>query len=354
MSISRPFALRVLAAAALLTAGLASTAQAAKNLEWKFKEGEKLNYALRQSVGMLADFNGIELDIKIKWTMDTAWTVKSISSDGNAQLSLKVERLQLMLNTPFTGEFKYDSADKESKPEGEVWERLGKPAEAMLEGEFALTVSKKGKVSDVKLPEDLVKALSEGGGGGGQAMMMGGGMFTESSIKQLFEQAVLPLPEESVADGVTWNKKLENKMGPLGTQKIDVVFSYAGTEEQDGKVLEKIGAKTEVAFEAAEEGDLEIEMELTEQEGTGEILFDAEAGKTVKSSITQKLTMSGDFMGNEFEQETTLNLLLQAGSSDGLPSDEEESAEESADSDSDSDADKKPEDEKKEDEKKDE
>ena len=351
MSISRPFALRVLAAAALLTACLASTAQAAKNLEWKFKEGEKLNYALRQSVGMLADFNGIELDIKIKWTMDTVWNVKSIGSDGTAQLALKIERLQLMLNTPFTGEFKYDSADKENKPEGEVWERLGKPAEAMLEGEFALAVSKKGKVSEVKLPEKLVEALNQGGGGGGQAMLMGGGMFTESSIKQLFEQAVLPLPEESVADGVTWNKKLENKMGPLGTQKIDVVFSYAGTEEKDGKVLEKIGAKTEVAFEPAEEGDLEIEMELTEQEGTGEILFDAVAGKTVKSNITQKLTMSGDFMGNEFEQETTLNLLLQAGSSDGLPADEEASAEESADGDSDDE--KKPE-EKKDEEKKDE
>ncbi|MGD9645891.1 MAG: hypothetical protein AB7U73_09270, partial [Pirellulales bacterium] len=168
-------------------------------------------------------------------------------------------------------------------------------------------------------------------------------LFTENSIKQMLEQAVLPLPEESVGDGVTWNKKLENKMGPLGTQKIDVVFNYNGTEEQDGKVLEKIGAKTEVAFEPAEEGDLDVEMELTEQEGTGEILFDAEAGKTVESKIVQKLTMSGDFMGNEFEQETTLTLLLQAGSSDDLPSDEEpseESAEDASDSDSDSDSDK--------------
>ena len=339
MSICRPFAMRVLAAAALLTVGLASTARADKKLEWKFKQGEKLNYALRQSVGMLADFNGIELDIKIRLTMDTAWTVKSVGSDGTAELGLKVDRLQMMLNTPFTGEFKYDSADKENKPEGEVWERLGKPAEAMLEGDFSMSVSKKGKVSDVKLPEKLVEGLSQRGGGGGQAMMMGGGMFTESSIKQMLEQSVLPLPEENVGEGVTWNKKMENKMGPLGTQKIDVVFNYAGTDEQDGKVLEKIGAKTEVAFEPAEGGDLDIEMELTEQEGAGEILFDAAAGKTVKSNIVQKLTMSGDFMGNEFEQETTLTLLLQAGSSDALHADEEEKkAEEPAASDSDSDA----------------
>ncbi|MGD9647960.1 MAG: DUF6263 family protein [Pirellulales bacterium] len=198
MSISRPFAVRVLATAALLTVGLATTARAEKKLAWKFKEGEKLDYALRQSVGMLADFNGIELDIKIKLTMDTAWTVKSVDSDGTAQLDLKVGRLQLMLNTPFTGEFTYDSNDKENKPEGEIWERLGKPAEAMLEGDFSMSVSKQGKVSDVKLPEKLVEALSEGGGGGGQAMLMGGGMFTENSIKQMLEQAVLPLPEESV------------------------------------------------------------------------------------------------------------------------------------------------------------
>jgi hypothetical protein len=321
-----------LAVAALCLA--AAKAQAANQLRWKFKEGEQMPYALQQSASILIDANGIEIDVKLKQVIDTVWTVKSVDSEGNAELSQKMERIQLTMNTPFTGEVHYDSKKPDEQPPPELWDRIGKPIEAMLEGEFTMKVSPTGKVSDLKLPEKLTQALQEQRGGGAQSMMMGGGLFTENTIRQTIEQGVLILPEQGVGEGVTWSREYENKMGPLGTQKIAVTYSYGGKEKQNGKVLEKIASKTKVEFEPAEGGDIDAEMEITEQEGSGSVLFDSEAGKTVFSQNKQELTIEGDFMGNEFSQEITLVLMLKQGSSADLPADEPEKKEEaSADSD---------------------
>jgi hypothetical protein len=304
-----------------------SQAEAAKQLRWKFKEGETMPYALRQSAGILIDANGIEIDIKLNQTMDVTWTVKSVDSDGNAELTQKIDRVQLTMNTPFTGEVSYDSKERDKVPPQELWDRIGKPIEAMLEGEFTLKVTPMGKVIELTLPEKLAAALGEQRGGGAQAMMMGGGLFTENTIRQTLEQAILVLPEQEIGDGVTWSREYENKMGPLGTQKIAVTYSYSGHEDKEGKALEKIASKTEVTFEANENNDLDAEMEITEQEGAGEILFDAEAGKTVMSKNKQKLTLEGDFQGNEFSQEITLQLVLKQGSSADLPPSESEAEE---------------------------
>lgn len=321
MSLLRSTRLRVcMTLAALLL--VAAEARAAKELRWKFKEGDKLPYAMSQTATILIDANGIEIDVKIKQIMDVVWTVKSVASDGTAEISQKVERVQLLMNTPFTGEVSYDSKQPDKVPPPELWDRMGKPIEAMLDGEFTLKISPTGKVSDVTLPEALTEALGEQRGGGGGQMMMGGGMFTESTIRQTIEQAVTPLPEEPAGEGVTWSRELENKMGPIGTQKIAVTYSYAGQENKDGKDLEKIDAKTEISFEAAEGGDADVAMEITEQEGKGSVLFDAAAGRAISAKTEQDLVLEGDFQGNEFAQEINMVLQLAAGTSENLPADE--------------------------------
>lgn len=281
-------------------------------------------YAMQQSAAILIDANGIEIDVKLKQIMDVTWTVKAVDSDGTAELLQKMERVQLSMNTPFTGEVHYDSKEPDKLPPPELWDRIGKPIEAMLGGEFTLKVTPQGKVTDLVLPEKLSAALKEQRGGGAQAMMMGGGLFTESTIRQTIEQAVLVLPSEGVGEGVSWNREYENKMGPIGTQKFAVTYNYGGQEEKDGKVLEKIESKTQVAFEPNEGSDIDAEFEITEQAGTGTILFDPAAGKTVLSKNKQELTLEGDFMGNEFAQEITLQLMLKQGTSADLPPDEPE------------------------------
>jgi hypothetical protein len=82
--------------------------------------------------------------------------------------------------------------------------------------------------------------------------------------------------------------------------------------------------------EAAEDGDVIIE--LIEQDGSGTILFDAEAGLTVESTSVQTNVMEGEFMGNEIALETENTVIVVQGTSDDLPKSETEApAEEAAD-----------------------
>lgn len=315
-----------------------SAAHADTVLKWKFKEGDKLNYALKQKADILIDANGVEFDIKIGQIMDLTWVVKSVAADGTIELAQTVDRIQLKMSTPFTGEFAYDSKDEANAPTGEIWDRLGGPVKALVGGEFLIKLKANGKVDEIKLPEKLAELLSEAssGGGGAQAMMMGGGMFSESAIKQVIEQSILTLPDAGIADGATWNKQMENKLGPIGKQTFDTTLSYSGVEKRDGLELAKIDTKTEMKFEPNPESDADVEMKVTEQEGKGLVLFDAEKGRVVESTNEQKMTMEGNFMGNDFTQEITLTLVFKQGTSDDLPKEEEPAAEENATEGSDS------------------
>lgn len=302
------------------------SARADEQLKWNFKQGDKMNYALKQAADIIIDANGVEFDIKMEQVMDLTWNVKSVASDGTVDLTQTVDRVQLKMSTPFTGEFVYDSKDEDNAPQGEIWERMGGPVKALVGGEFQIKVKPNGKVEEVKLPEKLAELLGEQRGGGAQSMMMGGGLFTESAIKQLIEQSIIEFPDAALAKGATWNKKLENKMGPIGTQKFDTTLTYEGAESRDGLAVAKIVTKTDMTFEPNADSDIDVSMEVTEQEGAGTVIFDTKAGRVVESKNVQKMTLEGDFMGNEFAQEITLTLILKQGSSDDLPKEEAEAA----------------------------
>lgn len=320
---------------ALLVAGAAlglGSAAEAKELKWKFKEGDKVNYALRQKGDMNINAGGVELEIKTLQIMDLTWTVKAVGSDGTAELTQTVDRMQMKLSTPFTGDFEYDSKN-ETPPEGQVWQMLGPFMEGMLGQEFTMKISPAGVVSDIVLPAKLTEAMAAQGegGGGGRGMMMGGG-FSEESIKELVARAVINFPAGAVSG--PWEQKVETKMGPLGTQVTTISYKLDGEGEAAGTKCDKIAMTTELTLEPAAEAEGEesedapdIEMEITEQEGSGSVLFDSAAGRTLQADTVQTMTMEGDFMGNEFIQERELVTLMVMGTSDALPPLPEEPAE---------------------------
>ncbi len=338
MGLNRP-CLKLTALVAWAVLASASTAEAAKTLRWKFKEGDKVNYALRQKGDMNVNAGGVELEIKTLQIMDLTWTVKSVAADGTAELSQVVDRVQMKLSTPFTGDFAYDSKSEET-PEGQVWQMLGPFMEGMIGQEFTMKISPTGQISEITLPAKLQEAIAaQGSGGGGRGMMMGGG-FSEEAIKELVARAVINFPAEAIGDE-PWEQVVDVKMGPLGTQRTAITYTLAGEADADGKKLDKITLATELTLEPPGEGEEsedapEIEMEITEQAGSGEILFDAETGRTIKSDSTQTMTMEGDFMGNEFIQERELVTVMVLGTSDNLPPLPEEPAETEAAGDSES------------------
>lgn len=334
MQTTRPvlvrFALVAVAAAVCLSAATAS----AKTLRWKFKAGDKMQYSLSNKSINEIDAGGFQLTASVKMIFDLGWTVENVASDGTASLAQNVDRLQLRLQLPppIDIDFQYDSKSTET-PEGQIWERMGPMLEALKGGKFTLKVSPTGEIAELKVPEALAKVIEDqkaeaaeggggGGGGGGFFQMLGVGL-SEETIKSLMSQALCSLPKDDAAASAGWDYTDAMEMGPIGTMKTKYKYTTGGSEQADGKSVEKINATSEVTFEPKEEGDSDVDvfLELADQSGKGSVLFDAAAGRAVSSTFEQKVTMEGDFMGNEFERTNTQTTILVTGTSENLPAD---------------------------------
>lgn len=306
--------------AVVVVVASAAAARAEQALAWKFKVGDKAQYVLVQESNILIDANGVEFDVEMNQTLDLTWTVKSVADDGTAELVQTVDRVIMKMATPFTGEFSYDSASGQDG-EGQVWEMMGPLIKGMVGAEFTMKVTPAGEVTDIELPQGLGRALRGGGrggrGGGFSAMMMGGG-FSEESIKEIIQRSFVLLPSGAAADGAQWSQTFVANMGPLGKQTTAIQYTLEGCDEATGLV--RIGSTTELSMEAPENADFDIVMELTEQDGKGFVLFDAEAGRAVESRHEQSLVIEGEFQGNEIIQERESRTTVKLGTSADLAS----------------------------------
>lgn len=322
---------KIVAAAAVVA--LAVSPVGAETLQWKFKAGESENYAMSVVNNVLIDFSGAEFDVTFGLTFDLSWTVDEVADDGTATLTQKIDRIQVMANTPFTGEFSYDSKEGE-EPAGPMWEQMGPIVQAMLDAEIKLKAKPNGEVTEVTLPDELAEALSSGGGrrggggggGGGMGAMMGGaGMFNKATVEESIKQALISLPPGDISADTKWTRSFENPLGPIGVEKYETTYQFEGIESREGKDLHKIVSETSMTFELNEDSDLDLFMEVVEQEGSGTVLFDAAAGRAVESKYVQKIVVEADFMGNELYQERESVTRIVQGNSDQFKDAEAES-----------------------------
>jgi hypothetical protein len=276
---------RWLAIALLLP--MAGAAPAAEAPRWKFKQGESLNYVLERVADGQMKLAGNPIGIKMGMTFDTTWKCTGVEADGSAQLEQTVDRVQISMASPLSGDIKFDSSAG-ATPSGPLGAMLGPMINGLLGQPIKVKISPLGKVSDIQLPEKLKAEFAkqaEVGQNRRAGLGIGGNAFSEDAIKKLLEQAVLPLPEKA-EDGVTWTQAFENVLPMLGTEFAETTFSLGGEETVDGKKLTKIDSKTELLFEPEE--NPRMEMEILEQESSSTAYFDNEAGHLVKSEGKQK------------------------------------------------------------------
>ncbi|MEX2115084.1 MAG: DUF6263 family protein [Pirellulales bacterium] len=301
----------VAALAVVLIGATAAAADAAPR--WKFKPGESLNYVLERNADGQMKLAGNPIGIKMGMTFDTTWKCTAVADDGAASLEQTVDRIQISMDSPLSGEIKFDSAAG-AAPGGPLGAMLGPMINGLLGQPIKLKVSPLGAVSDIELPAKLQEEFAkqnEVGQNRRAGMGIGGNAFSEDAIKKLVEQAMLPLPETAEA-GTTWTQAFENELPMLGTELAETTFSLGPEETVDGKKLLKIEAKTELLFEPAE--DARMEMEIIEQASSATAYFDTEAGHLVKSEGTQKAVkeLSGQ---QEISQDITETFKMYLGKS---------------------------------------
>ncbi len=302
---TKPLVTRVGFITAALLAIASASAEAQTTLRYQYKEGDKLNYTMDQTQKQAISVMGMDIETSTAMNMEMTWNVKSVK-DKKAQVSQTMDRIKMKMDSAFAA-FDYDSKDGK-EPEGPVGMILGPLFAAMVGAEVTVTTNEIGEVSDTKVSDKLVDALKTN-----PALAQMGGAFSEEGLKNMFGQSSgLMLPKDPVKKGDTWDQKMELKMPPVGIMKMHNKFTYMGSEERGGKMLEKIDVKIDLTIAPIEDPNQPFEIKVKSSEMKGTMYFDNKAGRLAESVLNTKMAMEINAMGNvidsSMDQTVTLKL----------------------------------------------
>jgi hypothetical protein len=280
--------------AVLVAAMLAPSFLAAEEpLRWKFENGEKLDYNMVQDMTMAMEGGPVgKMETKMRQQMDMTWNVQKVNADGSAEIRQTFDRVQMTMTTP-GGEINYDS-DSVEAPAG-MAAMIAPMYKAMTEAEFIITMSDRGQVTDVKIPDEVIEALKNSPG----AAMMGD-LATSEGFKKMIAQGSLVLPEDSPEKGESWTSKVEMENPMAGKQTVETTYRYEDTKEMDGATYAVI--RPEVTMSIASAPQQNVQMKVTEQTSEGEVLFNVDEGRLHTSKLKQNVTLDVAVGGQSMKQ----------------------------------------------------
>lgn len=268
-------------------------------LRWKFKAGEALHYQMEQKTVTAMKNNGQDIKTTHTQTIDMTWKVGDVAEDGTASITQSIDRIRTKIDAAFAS-LEFDSKDPKEQ-EGPIAAAVIPALKAMVGASFQYKMNPRGELSDVKVPEGLIKKLQESNPSAG-----GAGMFSEEGLKNMINESALALPAEDLEKGKSWNRQTKLPPSPVGTMSFDKTYTFNG--ETDG--VGQIGLTSKIALEPTPGNNVEIK--LASQEGKGTFAFDNKAGRVTESSVSQKIEMSITVMNNQIAQstDTTSNMKL--------------------------------------------
>jgi hypothetical protein len=285
----------------------AASARAEEPLRWKFKVGEKLDYKMVQDMSMSASGPQLpQMNTTMRQEMSMTWDVQGVDEkSGEAVIRQKFDQIKMKMTTPVGG-FQYDSKSEEA-PSG-LGAMIAPMYKAMTEGEFEITMTSRGEVKDVKIPESVLAALKNSPG----AAQMGD-IASAEGFKKMISQGALVLPEGPPKKGDQWKTKVDMKNPAIGKQSVETTYRYEGTKDIDGATYAVIRPQLKMEFESkpaeAQPGQpqqpapqQQLEMKIKDQSSDGEVLFNVAAGRLHSTSLKQNVTIEAKVGGQPIEQ----------------------------------------------------
>jgi Family of unknown function (DUF6263) len=284
----------------------AMSAKADHTLRWKFTRGEKLNYNMVQEMTMSASGGPIPaMNTTMHQEMDMTWDVQGVDAkSGEAVIRQKFDRVKMKMTTPVGG-FEYDSKS-ETPPTG-LGAMIAPMYKAMTEGDFEITMTARGEIKDVKVPEQVLTALKNSPGAAAM-----GDIATPDGFKKMISQGALVLPKEAPKQGETWTTKVEMKNPAVGKQTVETTYRYDGTKEIKGTKYAVIRPQLKMEFENKAQGaqpgqpqqpaQQQLQMKIKEQSSDGEVLFNIKEGRLHSTVLKQNVTIEANAGGQAIQQ----------------------------------------------------
>jgi hypothetical protein len=227
---------------------------------------------------------------------EMSWTVEDVQEDGAARINQSMDRIKMNLTAPPKVDFQYDSASEEEAT-GSVASMIKPVLEAMVGAKFAVTMTPRGEITQIEVPDSVIEATQKVPNAGQM-----GEMFTKEGFEKLIRQGTLTFPEEQLEPGRKWTDTLEvASPGMGGTLTVTTNYEYVGQEEVEGQTRDAFAVSQEMDFgEAAPAGG---KITVKDQNSTGKIYFDREAGHMSSSDMETAMTMEIVLFGRTIVQQ---------------------------------------------------
>jgi len=263
-----------------------SSGFAQESLAWKFTNGESLKYVVQQSTQMEMDLNGQKQTMTMNQTMDMAWKIATVESNGNAKMAQVVDRVQFKSEGGPFGSVQFDSSSSEVV-DSPLVKSMAEVFKKIVGQEFGVTMQPTGKVQQVTVPPSLLKALTDSGAAGSA--------MNEDTLKQMMTQSAVTLPAEPIKPGHKWesNQKVEL---PFGTMTVASVLTYEGTENG----LAKISMQPKIDVKPKEGAPITLTMKKSDGKGT--VMFDVAKGRIAKSDLDLTMDLQVKQFGTQIQQ----------------------------------------------------
>jgi hypothetical protein len=273
-------------------------ARAADPVTWKFKVGEGNHYRMTQKMTIDIQMDeGASETQDITNVIDMSWIADEVNDDGSARLTQTIDRMQMTIEPKGRDKVEFDS---KATDELQGFAAMVAPLfRELSRAKFKLTMSPRGKVSDVEVPESLVAALAASPG----AAVMGD-LATAKGLEDTMSRMSFEMPE-TLETGTTWTSTTETNNPALGKQTITITYKYVGPREKDGAKLEVFEPRLEIAFA----GGVAIAT-IEEQKSSGEVLFNRSAGRLESTRLDHtmklKLVVAGQTLNQTLTQSTDM------------------------------------------------
>lgn len=272
--------------AALQVFVLAATTNAA-TLEWKFAPGDQEQYRMTQ----VAKLSGSQTIAEVEQDLGLEWKVLEAGDDGIARISLRVSSFSFLAKGPDGQEVRLDSQSSE-EPQG-YSAMLAPIGKQLAETSVEFSMSRTGKVSDMKVPDQLAGAVKSIPSG--KKFGQDGGMESFEAFARL--GAPWSFPRGEVADLQEWAETRDVEMPVLGKLNAEYVYKVVGEPTETEATIEQ---RLRVAQEQT------AKSRLINQESSGTIVFNIEAGRPENSTLTFRAELPTDDAGQSHKVEYSL------------------------------------------------
>jgi hypothetical protein len=279
--------------AVLGSALFVAPADAAEPVVWKFKIGEGNHYRMTQKMTIDIQMgDGASETQDITNVIDMSWIAHEVNDDGSARLTQTIDRMRMTIAPKGRDKVEFDSKTTD-EPQG--FAAMVAPLFGELSrAKFKLTMSQRGKVSDVEVPESLVAALAASPGAAAM-----GDLATAKGLENTMSRMSLEMPE-TLEQGTTWTSTSEMSNPALGKQTIAITYKYVGPREKEGAIFEAFEPTLEITFAGGA-----ATATIEEQKSSGEVLFNRTAGRLESTKLDHTMKLKLVVAGQTLNQTLT-------------------------------------------------